>query len=109
MTVAFGTIYEPRDERVILRAATRSRQLPAVTPSHERQLLAQQDRLDKVNGLEVARRRKKAAAELYSSQLELERLRGLAQRARMPGLRGMAGRMAQLERTIGSVNRAVPS
>ena len=99
------SIYEQRNERDILLAAHRSKLLPTVAPGHEKQLVAQKERLDKIEGVEIANRRKKDAQERYNYKLELERLKGISNR-RVPGLRGVMSRIGQLEELI---NRTAPT
>ena len=57
------SIYEKRDERDILQAASRSGLFPKNTASREKQLIAQRERLEQVNGVEIAKRRRKDAEE----------------------------------------------
>ena len=102
------SIYEKRDERDILQAASRSGLFPQNTASREKQLVAQRERLEKINAVGITQRRKKDAQERYNYILELERLKGVSNR-RMPGLRTEMARMAQLEQMISRVNSAVPS
>ena len=102
------SIYEKRNERDILQAAARSGAFPQNTASRERQLVAQKERLEKINAVGIAKKRKKDAQERYNYILELERLKGVSSR-RMPGLRTEMARMAQLEQMISRVNSAVPS
>ena len=102
------SIYEKRDERDILQAASRSGLFPKTTASREKQLVAQRERLDKINGVEIAKRRRKDAQERYNYMLELERLKGISNR-RLPGLRTEMARMSQLEQMISRVNSAVPA
>ena len=103
------SIYEKRDERDILQAASRSGLFPKTTASREKQLVAQRERLDKINGVEIAKRRRKDdAQERYNYILELERLKGISNR-RLPGLRTEMARMSQLEQMISRVNSAVPA
>ena len=102
------SIYEKRDERYILQEASRSGLFPKNTISHEKQLVAQRERLEKINAVGIAKRRRKEAQEQYNYILELERLKGVSNR-RMPGLRTEMARMAQLEQMISRVNSAVPS
>ena len=97
------SIYTQRNERDILLAASRSKLLPIVAPGHEKQLIAQKERLDKIKGLEVANRRKRDAQERYNYRLELERLKGLSSR-RIPGLRGVMARIGQLEELLNIAN-----
>ena len=102
------SIYTQRNERDILLAASRSKLLPIVAPGHEKQLIAQKERLDKVKGVEVASRRKKDAQERYNYKLELERLKGISNR-RVPGLRGVMTRIGQLEELINRTNPTTPT
>ena len=102
------SIYEKRDERDILQAASRSGLFPKTTASREKQLVAQRERLEKINGVEIAKRRKKDAQERYNYILELERLKGISNR-RLPGLRTEMARMSQLKQMISRVNSAVPA
>ena len=102
------SIYTQRNERDILLAASRSKLLPIVAPGHEKQLIAQKERLDKVKGVEVANRRKKDAQERYNYKLELERLKGISNR-RAPGLRGVMSRIGQLEELINRTNQTRPT
>ena len=102
------SIYTQRNERDILLAASRSKLLPIVAPGHEKQLIAQKERLDKVKGVEVANRRKKDAQERYNYKLELERLKGISNR-RAPGLRGVMARIGQLEELIKRTNPSTPT
>ena len=102
------SIYEKRNERDILQAASRSGLFPQNTASREKQLIAQRERIEKVKGVEMARRRRKDAQERYSYVLELERLKGISNR-RLPGLRTEMARMSQLEQMISRVNSAVPA
>ena len=102
------SIYEKRDERDILQAASRSGLFPKTTASREKQLVAQRERLEKINGVEIAKRRRKDAQERYNYILELERLKGISNR-RLPGLRTEMARMSQLEQMISRVNSAVPA
>ena len=97
------SIYTQRNERDILLAASRSKLLPIVAPGHEKQLIAQKERLDKIKGLEVAKHRKKEAQERYNYKLELERLKGISS-TRAPGLRGVMARIGQLEQLINKAN-----
>ena len=99
------SIYTPRNERDILLVASRSKLLPTVAPGHEKQLIVQKERLDKVKGVEVANRRKKDAQERYNYKLELERLKGISN-TRTPGLRGVMARIGQLEQLINRANLA---
>ena len=102
------SIYEKRDERDILQATSRSGLFPKTTASREKQLVAQRERLDKINGVETAKRRRKDAQERYNYILELERLKGISNR-RLSGLRTEMARMSQLEQIISRVNSAVPA
>ena len=102
------SIYEKRNERDLLQAASRSGLFPQNTASREKQLIAQRERIEKVKGVETARRRRKDAQERYNYVLELERLKGISNR-RLPGLRTEMARMSQLEQMISRVNSAVPS
>ena len=97
------SIYTQRNERDVLLAASRSKLLPTVAPGHEKQLIAQKERLDKVKGVEIANRRKKNAQERYNYKLELERLKGISN-TRAPGLRGVMARIGQLEQFINKAN-----
>ena len=102
------SIYEKRDERDVLQAATRSGLFPQNTASREKQLVAQRERIEKINAVGIAKKRRTDAQERYNYILELERLKGVSNR-RMPGLRTEMARMAQLEQMISRVNSAVPS
>ena len=81
---------------------------PRARPA-KRQWVAQKERLEKVRGLDVGRMRRREEQERYGNLLELERLKGLSERYRVPGLRGVAARMGQLEQMISRVNSAVPA
>lgn len=99
------SLYERRNETEILKSASRSKFFPKVTPSSEKQLIAQKERLDKIKGVELAAQRKRDAQERYNYRLELERLKGLSSR-RVPGLRGVMARIGQLEQLVNRNNAA---
>ena len=102
------SIYEKRDERDILQAASRGGLFPQNTASCEKQLFAQRERIEKINAVGIAKMRKKDAQERYNYVLELERLKGISNR-RLPGLRTEMARMSQLQQMISRVNSAVPA
>ena len=91
------SIYPERDEKEILQSAVRSPLFPARSQNHLQRFLAAKKLAEEVNSLDILKKRRVEQERWYNFELEFERLRGDLETSRLPGLRGTATRIAQLE------------
>ena len=90
--------WKPRDERQIFASAGASGLFPKATDSN----FARQEEALKQNerhaALEVAKRRRKVVEQKHNVDGEIERLKMLQMTNRLPALRNVNSRLAELER-----------
>jgi hypothetical protein len=100
--------YHHRDERKIFASARGSGFFPRIRPSGEKREIAQKERMDKVQGVTEARRRKMQRQHVLNAQGEIDRLRSVLDSRRVFGLRNVASRIANLENVVNRINAEYP-
>ena len=90
-------VYPVRDERTVFADAKKSGLFPDRTVSHIQQCVKDKAKAEEASQVNFVRNRRIQNQQRYNAELELERLRADRDTSRLPGLRGTAARIAQLE------------
>ena len=90
-------VYPSRDGQATFADAKRSGLFPDRTDSHVQRCVKDKKKTEEDAQLNVVKTRIVEQEQRYNTELELERLRGDCDTDRLPGLRGTAARIAQLE------------
>ena len=94
------SVYPERDKLELLHAAGASNLFPEASANHVQRYIAAKKLSEEVSSLNALKRRQGEREERYNHELELDRLRTDLETSRLPGLRGTAARIGQLERLI---------
>ena len=94
---------EPRNEKDIFNSAAQSGLFPKKAPNTLARQVKTLKILEQEAAVNIAKRRRMAARERSNMENELQRLQMVQQAQRQPGLRGVANRIAELERMVQEV------
>ena len=95
---------EPRSEKRIFKSAAQSGLFPSKGPNTLTRQVNALKLLEQEAAVNIAKRRRAVAQERSNMETELHRLRMVQMSQRQPGLRGVANRIAEVERVVQQVD-----